>query len=90
MLYRLLYRKTYPLADRVVCNSEYMRQDLVERFSLKTRKIQVISNPVNLERIKKESENADNPYEQKDRNLVAVGRLHYQKGLRERRKLYLN
>jgi glycosyltransferase involved in cell wall biosynthesis len=80
LLYRLLYRKTYPLADRVVCNSEYMRRDLVERFSLKTRKIQVISNPVNLERIKEESENAGNPYEQKDGNLVAVGRLHYQKG----------
>jgi len=80
LVYRILYRKTYPLADRVVCNSEYMRRDLVEHFSLRPGKIQVISNPVDTSRIEEEMKKAGNPYDQGSRNLVSVGRLHYQKG----------
>jgi len=80
LVYRFLYRKTYPLADRVVCNSEYMRRDLVEHFSLRRGKIQVISNPVDTVGIEEEIKKADNPYDQGNRNLVSVGRLHYQKG----------
>ena len=79
-VYRLLYRNIYPLADRVVCNSEYMSRDLVERFSLRPGKTLVISNPVDPARIEEEIKKADNPYDQESRNLVSVGRLHYQKG----------
>jgi glycosyltransferase involved in cell wall biosynthesis len=79
-LYRFLYRKTYPLADKVVCNSDFMRRDLVERFSLRPGKIQVIPNPVDPVAIDEEIGKAGNPYDEESRNLVSVGRLHYQKG----------
>jgi glycosyltransferase involved in cell wall biosynthesis len=78
--YRFLYRKTYPLADKVVCNSQYMRRDLVERFSLRPGKIEVISNPVDMATVEEEIKKKANPYDQGGRNLVSVGRLHYQKG----------
>jgi glycosyltransferase involved in cell wall biosynthesis len=79
-VYRFLYRKTYPLAGKVVCNSEYMKRDLVERFSLRPGKILVISNPVDPVRIEEEIKKSGNPYNQGERNLVSVGRLHHQKG----------
>jgi glycosyltransferase involved in cell wall biosynthesis len=79
-LYRFLYRRTYPLADRVICNSDYMRRDLVEGFSLPPVKIRVISNPVDTVRIEEEIKKVGSPYDQGNRNLVSVGRLHYQKG----------
>lgn len=79
-LYRFLYRRTYPLADRVICNSEYMRKDLLESFSILKAKTQVIPNPVDMAKVKEEIEKATSPYGEGKKNVVSVGRLHYQKG----------
>lgn len=79
-LYRFLYRRTYPLADRVICNSEYMRKDLLESFSIRKAQTQVIPNPVDMAKVKEGIDKATNPYGEGKKNVVSVGRLHYQKG----------
>ena len=80
LLYRYLYRTLYPLADRVICNSNFMKEDLVANFSLQTDKISVIPNPVDVERIGHIIRNSHNPCLKGKRHLVTVGRLNYQKG----------
>ena len=79
-LYRFLYRWIYPLADRVICNSEYMRKDLLEWFSIRKAKTQVIPNPVDMVSVGEEIKRGADPYGNGKKNVVSVGRLHYQKG----------
>jgi glycosyltransferase involved in cell wall biosynthesis len=81
-MYGFLYRALYPLADRVICNSQYMRKDVLEQLTLRLPKTVIIPNPVDMERIEKKVHGGGNPYSdhQVERHLVAVGRLNYQKG----------
>jgi len=80
LLYRFLSRRTYPLAHWVICNSEYMRKDLLECFSIRKAKTQVIPNPVDMVKVGEEIGKGSNPYGNGKKNVVSVGRLHYQKG----------
>ncbi|MBW2031499.1 MAG: glycosyltransferase [Deltaproteobacteria bacterium] len=78
---KILYRLVYPLADRIICNSKYMKQDLIESFSIKPEKIIVLFNPVDVDRIKTFLIGCQNPYDEEEENVVAVARLTYQKGI---------
>ncbi len=49
--YRHLYRHLYRRFDAVVCQSRYMRDDLVVNFALPAERMVVINNPVDVERI---------------------------------------
>ncbi len=79
-LYRLLYKKLYPYAARIICNSFYMKEDLVSNFSIPSTNITVIRNPVDEEKTRQKFE--FDPFERNRENvqLVSVGRLIYQKG----------
>ena len=79
-LYRFLYRRLYPLADGVICNSQYMKNDLVDSFFLSTEKALVIPNPVDSERIDYFLLNSHTPFRPGRYHIVTVGRLNYQKG----------
>ena len=52
VLWGLAYRILYPGLDQVVCQSDYMRQDLVENFGLDGAKAVVINNPVDIDALK--------------------------------------
>jgi glycosyltransferase involved in cell wall biosynthesis len=78
--YRYAYRRLYPLCERVICNCEFMKADLVEHFSLRPDRITVIPNPVDEERVQKEIRAGNNPYSGTEIRIVSVGRLNYQKG----------
>ena len=47
-LYNFLMRRFYPRFDRIICQSEDMRDDFLENFGLPFDKISVINNPVNV------------------------------------------
>jgi glycosyltransferase involved in cell wall biosynthesis len=79
-VYQLLYRFLYPHADRIICNANYVKRDLERIFAISPQKITVIPNPVDLERIGRAKRNGNDGYSAQKRHLVAVGRLHYQKG----------
>jgi len=80
-LYRFSYRMLYPLCDTLVCNCEYMKEDLVEHFSIRRDRISVIPNPVDRKRIYTQMAAGPNPYSGNEVQIVFVGRLNYQKGV---------
>jgi glycosyltransferase involved in cell wall biosynthesis len=83
------YRQFYGRFDRVICQSQDMRDDLVEYFSFDSDKSVIINNPVDVERIRRQAaEPVDTGFHRHDSsetgrrvtNLVSVGRLVPQKG----------
>ncbi len=78
--YRFLYRRLYPCSDGILCNSQYMKQDMVGLIPSAAGRIHVIPNPVDEERVRANILRSGNPYRTGGINLVSVGRLNRQKG----------
>jgi glycosyltransferase involved in cell wall biosynthesis len=83
------YRRYYGNFDRLICQSKYMRDDLVDRFNFPIAKTMVINNPVDVERIRRlaaEPVNTGFARQASDEagkgliNLVSAGRLAEEKG----------
>jgi glycosyltransferase involved in cell wall biosynthesis len=84
-LWRFLYRAFYPRFDAVVCQSEDMRSDLVDRYRLPATRATVIHNPVDAERVRAlaaggEAAASHWPALTGGPRLLAAGRLVRQKG----------
>ncbi|WP_201353782.1 glycosyltransferase [Hydrogenimonas urashimensis] len=81
IIFNFLYRNIYNNFDKIICQSEYMKNDLIINYKIKKNKIVVINNPVDIDDIEKKS-NDFKPecYNNNMINLVAIGRLVYQKG----------
>ena len=87
-LWRCAYRVFYRNFDQIICQSKYMRDDLLTNFGIPEKKMKVINNPVDVARIRKlasepvESDNAmaGSASSSKIINLVSVGRLVSTKG----------
>tara|TARA_B110000211_G_scaffold234517_1_gene304534 strand:- start:1586 stop:2707 length:1122 start_codon:yes stop_codon:yes gene_type:complete len=82
VLFNFLYRYFYSRLDIVICQSEYMKQDLINNFDLSEKKIRVINNPVNFQVIQDES-NFDNRMSllyKTGINVLSVGGLSKVKG----------
>lgn len=80
-LMRHVTRRWFPAADRIVAVSESVRADLIETFGLPHRRIALIHNPIDFDRIRAlaaeeapECEGADGPI------LLGAGRLVPLKG----------
>lgn len=76
---RWLYRTLYPHADRVICQSRAMAEDLAGELNLAKEKIAVLPNPLDTERIRRgvaapKSRTGPGPH------LLAAGRLSHEKG----------
>jgi len=79
-LWKWLYRRLYKRADKVVCLSDSMVNDLVEHFDVPRAKLVRIYNPVDVKKVQEAADAAPNPYAGPGPHLVAVGRLTRQKG----------
>ena len=82
-LSRLLYRRLYPRADAVLCQSDAMATDLTANFAVATDKLKVVSNPINVQAIRAASASVSQsnwPAKATPRLLFA-GRLAAEKGL---------
>ena len=77
---RFLYRWLYPRVDALVCQSEDMKADLTKVFSFPSDKTLVINNPVDIEEIRKRAESGGRVFHQGKSNILAAGKLKYQKG----------
>ena len=81
-LYSFLYRTFYNYYDSIICQSEDMKNDLVDTFDVFKSKISIINNPCNISEINRKMVTADNKniiFKGKY-NLLSVGSLTYQKG----------
>jgi len=78
----LLVRAFYPKADKIICVSNGVAQELINKYHLPKNKVQVIYNPVVTEDMfKKAEEPLDHPWFQPGQPpvILGVGRLHPQK-----------
>ena len=76
-----IYRK-YMLnaADRVVCVSEGVRQDIVSKFGINNKKTRTIYNSVDLENIKRKMLESCPKCITTHKNIVCIGSFRYPKG----------
>lgn len=81
LLKRLLHRRLYPCAQRIIAVSSAVREDLERRFGLSGERIQVIPNPCDIERVQGLArEEPDLKFDRSIPTVVAVGRLTKVKG----------
>lgn len=76
---RLLYRLLYCHADRVICQSHAMAEDLARELNMKCGEIAVLPNPVDMEGVLAASDGPD-LWTGTGPHLLAVGRLSREKG----------
>ncbi len=77
---RLLYRILYPSADRVVCQTRAMADDLEVRSGVSDSQVMVLPNPVDAEAIRSVHRDSDGRWKGPGPHLLAVGRLSPEKG----------
>jgi glycosyltransferase involved in cell wall biosynthesis len=77
---RLLYRLLYRHADRVICQSEAMADDLVKEFGIGTDRLTMLRNPVDVHAMRTVNGNAPRRWTGAGPHLLAVGRLSPEKG----------
>jgi glycosyltransferase involved in cell wall biosynthesis len=76
----LIYKRLYRRADLVICQSEFMKESLIDQFGLKRSKVRRIYNPVDIQFISSQAESEPNPFTGEGPNLLGVGRFSREKG----------
>jgi len=81
-LFNFLYRHCYSTLDLIICQSKYMKDDLMDNFNISSEKLIVINNPVDMETIHNKASMEDQKvlFNANVINLLAVGRLNKVKG----------
>ena len=77
---RLFYRALYPRADRVICQTQAMADDLLRTLGLKSERVVVLHNPLDIDALRAELEPDLNQWSGPGPHLLAVGRLSQEKG----------
>ena len=78
---RKLLAMTYQNADRIIAQTEEMRDELIDQIGIKRNKVIVLHNPIDKKTINKKIQNVNSPYpEDGKKHIVAVGRFNHQKG----------
>jgi glycosyltransferase involved in cell wall biosynthesis len=77
-----LVRWIYPTADRIVCQCDFMADDLAQHFGVPRAKMTTIYNPLDAARVRLLAGDGPNPFAGAGPgpHLVAMGRLDPQKG----------
>lgn len=81
-IYKMLMKKFYNKADLIVCVSENIKLDLIDKFNLDEKKIKVIYNPFDINKIEKMMyEPLEDEYKEifEKPVVISVGRLTNQK-----------
>jgi glycosyltransferase involved in cell wall biosynthesis len=75
-----LYRFSFTRFNLIICQSFYMRDDLIKNFRVPSKMIRVINNPLEVKRILDNSKEQISTEKKAGFNIVAVGRIVYVKG----------
>ncbi len=81
-LWTLGYKLFYPKYDLIICQSQYMKDDLSKNFLIAPKKMIVINNPIDVDNILELAleSTPEIAYRRNNINLVSVGRLSHEKG----------
>jgi glycosyltransferase involved in cell wall biosynthesis len=79
-IWAALYRVFYRRADKIVCLSDAMVEDMAVTFKLPRQKLVRIYNPVDVQKVRELAERSVNPYSGPGPHLLAAGRLNREKG----------
>ncbi|MDN5080227.1 glycosyltransferase [Aliarcobacter butzleri] len=77
-IFKLLYKLLYNNFDKIVSQSNYMKNDLIKNYNIESSKLAVINNPIDIEKIRQLSmqENRDIKLSPEKINILSVGRLN--------------
>lgn len=78
-LFNLLFRTVYKRYDSIICQCNYMKNDLIENFGIPSEKLLVINNPVNIDQVLNKSLSGKEVLPVEINNIVFIGRLSKQK-----------
>jgi glycosyltransferase involved in cell wall biosynthesis len=79
-LFDFLYKNIYKNFDKIVTQARFMQNDLVENYGIDREKTVIIYNPVDVKDIQEKALLDTEVKLSKKYNLLAVGKLGYQKG----------
>lgn len=76
------FYKFYNNYDKIICQSDDMKDDLLQNFKIKSEKISKINNPVDFDFIDERLEGSVMPetFKEDYKNVVAIGNLSHRKG----------
>lgn len=77
---RLFYRLFYRHADRIICQSRAMANDLAKECGIAKKQLTVLHNPVDVDAIRDAASKSSNQWSGPGPHLLAVGRLATVKG----------
>ena len=85
------FYKFYNNYNKIICQSDDMMNDLVEKLKIKKDKLIKINNPVDFNFIEEKLENATKPesYREGFKNVVAIGNLSSRKGFDNLLKVFV-
>lgn len=78
--YRFAHKTLYRLPDAVICQCEFMLNDLAENFSLPVDKMVSIYNPVDIEYVNRLTHESASPYGGAGPHILTIGNMSYAKG----------
>lgn len=79
-LVKYFYKKFYNKYDIIIAQSDDMQKDLISNFNIFPEKISKINNPIDFKKIEEKLSSNENPFDNTKINLLAAGRMTYQKG----------
>lgn len=78
--YRKCYKYIYKLADSIICQSDFMRDDIERNLHVPSKKLHRIYNPIDFEQIDKlAAAPTEDFFNHSGVRLITVGRLAYEK-----------
>ena len=80
-LFSWLYRHLYPRAEKIICLSDSMLEDMAIHFGISREKLIRIYNPVDIDMLRQFAAAEANPFQGDGPHVVVAGRLRKEKGV---------
>ncbi|HWT65172.1 MAG TPA: glycosyltransferase [Terracidiphilus sp.] len=80
-LTKVLYRTLYPAADRVLCQSSAMADDLCRNFGVQASRLTVLPNPVDIETVRTVAASSRSEWTGLGPHLLSIARIRPEKGI---------
>jgi len=77
---KYLLEKSYNMADIIIAQTPEMKDEISYYHNINLNKIETLLNPIDTDSINKKLINISNPFDMMKINVVAAGRITYQKG----------